>query len=55
MTMRTGFSGKAAWADWRTSTTNAADTTQAWALFSCDFGVYNLAKADGQQYALAVR
>lgn len=38
-----------------TSTTNAADTTQAWALFSCDFGVYNLAKADGQQYALAVR
>jgi hypothetical protein len=38
-----------------TSTTNAADTTQAWALFSCDFGVYNITKPDSLQYALAVR
>ncbi len=38
-----------------TSTTDAADTTQAWTIFSCDFGVYNLVKADARQYALAVR
>jgi hypothetical protein len=38
-----------------TSTTDAADTTQAWTIYSCDFGVYNKAKADAQQYALAVR
>lgn len=38
-----------------TSTTDAADTTQAWAIFSCDFGVYNVGKADDQQFALAVR
>jgi hypothetical protein len=38
-----------------TSTTDAADTTQAWTIYSCDFGVYNKPKADAQQYALAVR
>lgn len=37
-----------------TSTTDAADTTQAWGVYSCDFGVYNLAKTD-LRYALAVR
>ncbi len=38
-----------------TSTTDATDATQAWTLFSCDFGVYNVSKGDTQQYALAVR
>lgn len=37
-----------------TSTTNAADTNQAWAIYSCDFGVYNLPKTD-VRFALAVR
>ena len=37
-----------------TSTTDAADTTQAWTLYSCDFGVYNMAKT-ATRYALAVR
>ena len=37
-----------------TSTTNAADTSQAWTVYSCDFGVYNIAKTD-LRYALAVR
>lgn len=37
-----------------TSTTDAADTTQAWALYSCDFGVYNMAKT-ATRYTLAVR
>jgi Protein of unknown function (DUF1566)/Carboxypeptidase regulatory-like domain len=37
-----------------TSTTEAADTTQAWTVYSCDFGVYNLPKA-GTGYTLAVR
>jgi len=37
-----------------TSTTDAADTTQAWTIYSCDFGVYNIAKTD-LRYALAVR
>jgi hypothetical protein len=37
-----------------TSTTDAADTTQAWTIYSCDFGVYNVAKID-LRYALAVR
>jgi hypothetical protein len=37
-----------------TSTTNAADPTQAWSVWSCDFGVYNIAKTD-IKYALAVR
>lgn len=37
-----------------TSTTSAADTTEAWSVYSCDFGVYNTPKTD-VQYALAVR
>ena len=37
-----------------TSTTDAADTTQAWTIYSCDFGVYNIAKTD-TRYSLAVR
>ena len=37
-----------------TSTTDAADTTQAWTIYSCDFGVYNRAKTD-IHYSLAVR
>jgi len=37
-----------------TSTTDAADTTQAWTVYSCDFGVYPLAKTN-TGYALAVR
>lgn len=37
-----------------TSTTDAADTTQAWSVYSCDFGAYNLAKTD-IRYSLAVR
>lgn len=38
-----------------TSTTYAADPTQAWTVYSCDFGVYNKLKTDAVQYALAVR
>ena len=37
-----------------TSTTYAADITQAWTIWSCDFGVYNIAKTN-VQYSLAVR
>lgn len=37
-----------------TSTTDAADTAQAWTIYSCDFGVYNIAKTDSR-FALAVR
>jgi hypothetical protein len=37
-----------------TSTTYAADTAQAWTIYSCDFGVYNIAKTD-TRYSLAVR
>jgi hypothetical protein len=37
-----------------TSTTSAADTSQAWAIYSCDFGVYNMVKTDAR-YTLAVR
>ncbi|HEY8100601.1 MAG TPA: DUF1566 domain-containing protein [Burkholderiaceae bacterium] len=37
-----------------TSTTDAADTNQAWTLYSCDFGVYNIPKTD-IRYSLAVR
>lgn len=36
------------------STTNANDTSQAWTLYSCDFGVYNEGKSK-LNYALAVR
>lgn len=37
-----------------TSTTDAADTAQAWTVYSCDFGVYNIIKTD-TRYSLAVR
>ncbi len=37
-----------------TSTTDAADTSEAWAVFSCDYGVYDLAKT-GAGTTLAVR
>ena len=37
-----------------TSTTNAADTTEAWTVYSCDYGVYDMPKA-GTGYTLAVR
>ena len=37
-----------------TSSTDAADISQAWTLYSCDFGVYNIAKTD-LRYTLAVR
>ena len=39
-----------------TSTTDAAATTQAWTIWSCDFGVYNILKSDANnKYSLAVR
>lgn len=37
-----------------TSTTDAANTSEAWTVFSCDFGVYDISKAD-TGYTLAVR
>jgi len=37
-----------------TSTTDAADTSEAWAVFSCDYGVYGTPKSD-TGYTLAVR
>ena len=37
-----------------TSTTDAADSTEAWAVFSCDYGVYDMPKSD-TEYTLAVR
>jgi hypothetical protein len=37
-----------------TSTTNAAAATEAWAVFSCDFGVYDVSKSN-TGFALAVR
>jgi len=37
-----------------TSTTDAADPTEAWTVYSCDFGVYDLSKAR-VSYTLAVR
>ncbi len=37
-----------------TSTTDAADTTEAWTVFSCDYGVYDMPKSD-TGYTLAVR
>ena len=36
------------------STTNAADPTEAWTVYSCDFGVYDTSKAN-IGYTLAVR
>lgn len=37
-----------------TSTTDAVDTTEAWTVYSCDFGVYDVPKAN-VGYTLAVR
>ena len=37
-----------------TSTTSAADPSEAWTVYSCDFGVYDLPKTD-EGYTLAVR
>jgi len=37
-----------------TSTTDAADTTEAWTVYSCDYGVYDMPKS-GTGYTLAVR
>lgn len=37
-----------------TSTTDAADVSQAWTVYSCDFGAYNIVKTD-TGYSLAVR
>lgn len=37
-----------------TSTTDAADTSEAWTVFSCDFGVYDISKTN-LGYTLAVR
>jgi hypothetical protein len=37
-----------------TSSTDAADTTQAWTTFSCDYGVYPQSKSN-KNYTLAVR
>ena len=37
-----------------TSTTNAANPGEAWTTFSCDFGLYNIAKSN-TNYTLAVR
>jgi hypothetical protein len=34
--------------------TDAADPTQAWTVYSCDFGVYIIPKTD-LRYSLAVR
>ncbi len=36
------------------STTNAADPSEAWTVFSCDFGVYDIPKSN-TGYTLAVR
>jgi len=37
-----------------TSTTDAADPSEAWTVFSCDFGMYDISKS-GTGYTLAVR
>lgn len=37
-----------------TSSSDAADPTQAWSVYSCDFGVYNQPKSDAR-YVLALR
>jgi hypothetical protein len=37
-----------------TSSSDAFDSSQAWTVFSCDYGVYNIAKAS-VGYTLAVR
>jgi hypothetical protein len=37
-----------------TSTTDAADTSEAWTVYSCDFGVYDIPKSN-TGYTVAVR
>lgn len=37
-----------------TSTTDAANTSEAWSVFSCDYGAYDIPKTDAA-YTLAVR
>lgn len=37
-----------------TSSTNASNSSEAWTVYSCDFGVYNIVKANSG-YSLAVR
>jgi len=37
-----------------TSTTDASDPTEAWTVFSCDFGIYDIPKTSAG-YSLAVR
>ncbi|MES2324506.1 MAG: hypothetical protein V4633_19795 [Pseudomonadota bacterium] len=39
---------------YRTSSTDAGGTQQAWTLSGCDFGVYNIAKSE-VKHPLAVR
>ena len=48
------FAGMANLQYYWTSSTDAADTTQAWTTFSCDFGVYAQPKSN-VAYSLAVR
>ena len=48
------FTGFAVSQFYWTSTTDAADTTQAWTVYSCDFGVYSQPKTH-TGYTLAVR
>ena len=48
------FTGFATFQYYWTSTTDAADTTKAWTVFSCDFGVYDTVKTVNG-FTLAVR
>jgi hypothetical protein len=48
------FTGFITLQNYWTSTTDAADVSQAWTVFSCDFGVYSIAKSN-VGYTLAVR
>jgi hypothetical protein len=48
------FTGFVTFQYYWTSTTDAADATKAWTVFSCDFGVYDTVKS-ANGYTLAVR
>ena len=52
--MNANFSNFVQFQYYWTSTTNASLTTEAWTVFSCDFGVYDTAKSN-TGYTLAVR
>jgi len=52
--MNANFSNFVQFQYYWTSTTNASLTTEAWTVFSCDFGVYDIAKGN-TGYTLAVR